>query len=67
MTTTYTKTHLTQLKGDFPFNLKQDSRRKWAIHIEVWDGDMIDDEDFWFFDTEQERDEVYSEMVGEEE
>lgn len=76
MTTTYTKVHMSELTDDFIFSAteSQTSPRKWGIRILVWDGNTqanpplgwIDDEDFLFYTTEQERDEAYLEMVGEE-
>ena len=77
MTTTYTKVHMSDLKDDFIFGTTkaQSSPKKWGIHILVWDGDTqacpplgwIDDEDFLFYATKQERDKTYLEMAGEEE
>jgi hypothetical protein len=73
MKSTYTKVHLSELKDVFPFNHRYRSKRKWGIHIEIWDGNTqanpplgwIDDEDFLFYATEQERDEAYDFWTGE--
>ena len=67
MTTIYTKVHMNELKDVFPFNntKAQSSLRKWGIHIEIWENGWIDDEDFLFFTSKQERDDIYTELKGE--
>ena len=79
MKTTYTKVHMSDLKDDdtlvFSTTKAQSSPKKWGIHIQVWDGNTqapsplgwIDDEDFLFYATEQERDKAYTQMAGEQE
>ena len=64
---------MSELKDDFIFSTTQSSPKKWGIHIQVWDGNTqanpplgwIDDEDFLFYATEQERDEAYDFWTGE--
>jgi hypothetical protein len=74
MKSTYTKVHMSELQDKFPFDFKKGQfPRMWGIHIKIWDGNTqanpplgwIDDENFLFYATEQERDEAYDFWTGE--